>query len=78
MTAKEKANELIMKMYLFSSGDNGKGDLTKANAKQCALITVNEIMNSDEGCTMYMHDVGVSVFMNYWKDVKSEINNILT
>jgi hypothetical protein len=73
MTPKEKANELIDRMHLFSCGDSGKDDLTKANAKQCALIVVKEIMNSDEGCTMYMHDVGVSMFVQFWNQVKSEI-----
>ena len=42
MREKQKAKELVDRMHLFSSGDSGKDDLTKANAKQCALICVEE------------------------------------
>jgi len=44
MTPKEKAKELVNKMHLFSSGDIGNGDLTGANAKQCALIHAKEVL----------------------------------
>ena len=63
MTPKEKAKELVDKMYkcgltIF---------LTWENAKQCAVVTVDEIINGNfaEG---YDH--------NFWTQVKTEINNL--
>lgn len=63
MTPKEKANELINK---FLSNDDLRFEWD-TQAKQCALIAVDEILELDnfsvEG-------------REYWKEVKQEINNL--
>ena len=65
MTPREKAKELFDKYR----------DDESAYPIDCVRICVDDIMNSDENCTMYMHDVGVSMFMKYWKEVKIELEN---
>jgi hypothetical protein len=61
MTSKEKAEELINKMYQCSI------DGLEFNAKQCALIAVNEIYN--EIHTYYER-------YEYWEEVKQEIEKL--
>ena len=63
MTPKEKAEELIV---------NYKMQIIKLNydeAKQCAIIAVNEVID-----TLYYNrlDSGVT----YWEEVKQEIENL--
>jgi hypothetical protein len=68
MTPKEKANELVEKYdstltYLES----------KAKAKQCALIAVNEVLDDD------VYDMSEELFENrisYWEKVKQEIERL--
>jgi hypothetical protein len=66
MTPKEKAQELVDKMekdfQYFAS---------KEIAKQCALVTVDEIINSKHAWNKTK-----SVFVNYWQEVKHEIINL--
>ena len=61
MTPKEKAKELVNKMY---------GDelyyMTEGQAKQCALIAVEEILK------ICVDSLGLSD-LDYWQDVKEEI-----
>jgi len=62
MTAKEKSKELVDKYdetltYLES----------KANAKQCALIAVEEILSA------HLFDLDEK---EYWQQVKTEIENL--
>lgn len=61
MTAKEKAQELFDKHFDFVEAWSESNQLE--NAKQCALITVNEILS----------DVITSTF---WNEVKTEIKKI--
>ena len=64
MTSKEKAQELVDKMY----GDESDY-MTACQAKQCALIAVDEIIN-----TFYLPvTFGAK---EYWKEVKQEIEKI--
>jgi hypothetical protein len=69
MTPKEKAKELYNKFYNTSSHPHHV-ESRKNNAKQCALIAVDEILkavdNPDETYLM-QHSV------NYWSEVKQEI-----
>ena len=65
MTPKEKAKELIDKMY----GDE-VDYMTEEQAKQCALIAVDEIIEAnpiafdeDDNC----------IAKQWWKEVKKEI-----
>lgn len=70
MEAKEKAKELIEKyFYLFSV----KLENTIANyeAKQCALIAVNEISKAVESDWSFMERK-----QNFWQQVKIEIENL--
>jgi hypothetical protein len=64
MTPKEKAKELVDKYYhLFSVELENTIDLREA--KQCALIAVDEIL---EECRLEKDW--------YWQEVKTEINNL--
>jgi hypothetical protein len=68
MTAKEKAQELVDKFrneITSFLGDNMK----KINAKKCALIAVDEILNINS----VDKDFSLSF---YWLDVKDEIENL--
>ena len=71
MTPKEKAEELVDKMY----GKTPVRDLIaqieedKQYAKQCALVAVDEILNINSV------DKDFSLLF-YWQDVKDEIQNL--
>ncbi len=61
--AREKAKELIDKMYAVHS--NSVSDITFYFAKQCALVAVNELIKAT-----------VPLASNHlWKRVKQEIEN---
>jgi hypothetical protein len=67
MNPKEKAKELVEKFddcltYLES----------KSKAKQCALISVDEILNIDNIKPYILH----KEIIEYWKKVKQEINKL--
>lgn len=64
MTPKEEALELINKMY--DAMDIQDGDLWKS-AKQCALIAVDEILNTIEQIFETFEE------RKYWNEVKNEI-----
>lgn len=66
MTPKEKAFELVQKMRVHSPVWEIKGD-----AKQCALIAVDEIIKE---CTDgYSYS---DYRKNYWQEVKHEIEKL--
>lgn len=70
MTPKEKAKELVEKMYLVHS--HSASDITYYFAKQCALIAVIEIIKEKNGCSKYEcygQDIN-------WNKVKQEIENL--
>jgi hypothetical protein len=60
MTPKEKAAELVDKMYHYQWRE-------KERAKQCALIAVDEILNA------HLFDLDEK---QYWQQVKTEIENL--
>ncbi len=73
MTPKEKAEELVIKMYqplpASKEAEKGKEHLyyNQFNAaKQCALIAVDEILSA----------IGFSVMDEYWQEVKQEIEKL--
>ena len=87
MTAKEKAQELVDKFrneITSFLGDNIK----KINAKKCALIAVDEILNSSPlepnfadwddcgGEFRYWYDAQKTQAFYFWKEVKQEIQNL--
>jgi len=68
MTPKEKADELVKKMYAVRSGSVSM--ITLHFAKQCALIAVDEILKDREEID------GMRVINDpYWSKVKQEINS---
>lgn len=69
MTPKEKAFELIDKYSLLVPIEFGGMD--KNLAKQCALIAVDEILNSRKE-----HLVQSIKFYEYWTEVKRELERL--
>lgn len=63
MTAEEKAKELVEKFLPYCGEDKS---FDRENAKQCALICVDEI---------YTQLIGVREF-KYWGEVKSELSSL--
>ena len=87
MTAKEKAQELVDKFrneITSFLGDNMK----KINAKKCALVAVDEILNSSPlepnfadwddcgGEFRYWYDAQKTHAFYFWKEVKQEIEKL--
>lgn len=72
-TPKEKAKELVEKFYpratSFSSDRKNQND----NAKECAIIAVDEIVSNIEPSVSM--DI-ISARITYWNQVKEEINNL--
>lgn len=60
---KEKANELLDKYWLM---DFINPSLSKQQSKQCALIAVDELIQS-------CYSSGINYSYNFWKEVKEEI-----
>jgi hypothetical protein len=73
MTPQEKANDLFDKFYLVNSEsvelETGEYDLVLSldarDAKQCALIAVDEVLNVIDNFEMI-----------YWEQVKQEIEKL--
>ena len=71
MTPKEKAEELVERLY-------GCAEINEHKAKQCALIAVDEILNDYS----YMQNVRnansnqIHSRRVYWQEVKQEITNL--
>ena len=76
MTPKEKAKELFRKFVApTQQWDDVDGYITdEYNAKQCALITVDEIINSNPHSNP-INTKGFST-MAYWMEVKQEIEKL--
>jgi hypothetical protein len=75
MTTKDKAKELVEKFKFETKkseiiNDIILGDISVIfqhhKAKQCALISVDEILDS----------VGTNYSVNYWQEVKQEIEQL--
>lgn len=81
MTSKEKAKELIDKfknvplsLYIIPKENEDVFCLSYKEAKQCALITVDEIMQYAEN-SYYNKDV-INGAKLYWQEVKQEIEKL--
>jgi hypothetical protein len=81
--AKEKAEELVGKYKCYADGvdrqeDNDQIEEHLENAKQCALIAVDEILN----LPVVWYDINASEALDksdtfeYWEEVKSEIKKL--
>ncbi len=87
MNAKEKAKEIYCK---YTDALNIRDLQTTANpfAKQCALIAVDEVINSNPrypnnvdwddagGTHAYYYEAQFEEAEKYWEEVKQEINNL--
>jgi hypothetical protein len=74
MTPKEKADELVKKMYIVHS--NSASDITLYFAKRSALFAVDEIIkecckSSEKKDAKYQDER-----INYWQQVKQEIEKL--
>jgi hypothetical protein len=67
MTAKEKAHQIYDNMYNVES-DNIH-NMKKEDAIQCALIAVDEIINTIE----FTLDFRMEKSIKYWQEVKKEL-----
>ena len=81
MTPKEKAIELVGKFNNHTVKEliylkNGKVIEGKTEAKQCALISVDEILNGYEFDSLDIKHKRIMDNINYWDEVKQEIENL--
>lgn len=74
MTPKEKADELVKKMYKVMS--DSVSDITLYFAKQCALVAVDEIINNFGLLTEGKAHYSSSSTVSYYEQVKQEIEKI--
>jgi len=68
MTPKEKEKDLVNKFT-----DIEDGEMYIGKAKECAMITVDEILK--EYGTYYKVEVN-GKYVSYWQEVKEEIKNL--
>ncbi len=71
MTPKEKAQELLDKMYSVRS--SSASDITMYFAKQCALIAVDELIKLDYDSLEYYGELSST---DYWEEVRKEIEKL--
>jgi hypothetical protein len=69
MEAKEKAEELFNKYCIYLRAGLLYDDEARQDAKECALIAVDEILNLCWG--------GNKVGIKHWNEVKQEIEKII-
>ena len=82
MTHKQKAQELVSKYYDLACNlievqngqqRSGRYKVVIPIAKQCALVSVEEILN-DDWYIVNLEDLIAR--KGYWEEVKQEINNL--
>jgi hypothetical protein len=73
MTPKEKAQDLFFKVTMISLEQTF--GLPKTSAKQCALIAVDEIINTGLLLDSSIY-VTVKTSLDYWQQVKQEIEKL--
>jgi len=79
MTAKEKAIELVHTMFGWTFDDRDDPNTPNLAAYKCALIAVDEIINSNpyklslEGKFLTEH---ITYDINFWEEVKQEIEKL--
>ena len=73
MTTKEKATDLFIKYYQRLPDDTYSNEGAKSEAKQCALIAVDEIQKLPS--IGYSHKSDASQY-DYWQEVKQEIEKL--
>jgi hypothetical protein len=73
MTPKEKADKLCMMFLMHTNTKDREYDINKELAKQCALISVDEILKSNP--TIIDCDK-TELNYKYWQEVKQEIEKL--
>ena len=73
MTPKEKAKELVKKMYVVHS--NSASDITLYFAKCFALVAVDEILEEFDHFPFNDYEYGTNK-RQYWQQVKQEIEKL--
>jgi hypothetical protein len=73
MTPKEKAKELVDKFNVWASR-SGSAVYNPYDAKQCALICVDEIINANP-TKIILGGLSLEFTTEYWIEVKQEIEN---
>lgn len=68
MTAQDKAKDLVDKFYTFNNTPTKVNNLF---SKQCALILVNEILESNN-ILLKLDSIGIV----FWEQVKKEIEKL--
>ena len=68
MEAKEKAEQLVNKMFNWIQGGSA---IEYEVARECALIAVDELIEQQE-----KYNNGSFYPSNYWNEVKQEIENL--
>jgi len=85
MTPKEKAKELVCKMWGSDNPDEYDNilkfsdDADLSDAKLCALICVDEILRNYDTFDTSGSNTAMKLIMDdedYWQEVKTEINKI--
>jgi hypothetical protein len=81
MTPKEKAVELVDKYYdmkwqSYSHKKTSIKSMTKLASKHCALLAVDEIIESALPIWDGFHSDARNDFERYWNDIKTEIENL--
>ena len=74
MTPSEKAKDLIKKYYRDS--DLLVEDLTWIQAKECALIAVDEILIEIRKIYDIYTEINIINIYQYWQEVKQEIEKL--
>jgi hypothetical protein len=78
MTPKEKAEDLINKIYLIIGGINSEDYIYfhGEEAKKCALIAVEEAEKSEYNVLIKFGFVTENYKSDYWQEVKQEIEKL--
>jgi hypothetical protein len=80
MTSKEKAFELAHKFRLIDirTSESTTMMISMTDAKQCALIAVDEIIASNPKIIIKWAFTGIKEFdsISYWNEVKKEIEKL--
>jgi hypothetical protein len=79
MTPKQKAQEIYNKLVVnIQRYDEYVDDRSKFKTIQCALIAVEEIINSSplEPAHPYDYVIAEREAMEFWQEVKNEINKL--
>ena len=69
MTPKQKADELVGKFFAYVDDNHGG----KENAKQCALICVDEV---EKHIHILFDSIDYHANKIYWEDVKQEVEKL--